>query len=200
MGRKVYLLPKKTKTFWFNFAYTVQCFNVTLFRVFLSFGAPPCSSALRTESKGERESVVGLLAKLLQVFCSTRFFTCADNATRVFSTCLLHTVFENHAKSHLATLRVKRALFISKTKRFEFSRKTETILVIFKHCVGSPLFLFFSHAFTRCLHGFCSRRRRRETARALDNKWSRRGISDRDRFSTWQHISDDVASTLRESG
>ena len=34
-----------------------------------------------------------------------------------------------------------------------------------------------------------------ETARALDNKWFRRSISDRDRFSTWQHISDDVAST-----
>ena len=34
-----------------------------------------------------------------------------------------------------------------------------------------------------------------ETARALDNKWSRRSISDRDRFSTWQHISDDVASS-----
>ena len=33
-----------------------------------------------------------------------------------------------------------------------------------------------------------------KTARALDNKWFRRSISDRDRFSTWQNISDDVAS------
>ena len=38
-----------------------------------------------------------------------------------------------------------------------------------------------------------------ETARALDNKWFRRSISDRDRFSTWQHISDDVAFTLAKS-
>ena len=34
---------------------------------------------------------------------------------------------------------------------------------------------------------------------ALDNKWSSLGISDRDRFSTWQHISDDVAFTLAKS-
>ena len=57
-----------------------------------------------------------------------------------------------------------------------------------------------------CLHSFHSRRScvgccctyillQHETARALDNKWFRRSISDRDRFSTWQHISDDVAST-----
>lgn len=55
-----------------------------------------------------------------------------------------------------------------------------------------------------CLHSFHSQRScvgccctllQHETARALDNKWFRRSISDRDRFSTWQHISDDVAST-----
>ena len=105
-----------------------------------------------------------------------------------FSQCLKTTT----KASHFATLR---AMFIS-IRIFEWCH--ETILMIFQHCGSSHALsfsLFFSHAFTRCLHGFCSRRRRRETARALDNKWSRRGISDRDRFSTWQHISDDVAST-----
>ena len=53
-----------------------------------------------------------------------------------------------------------------------------------------------------CLHSFHLQRScvgccctyillQHETARALDNKWFRRSISDRDRFSTWQHISDD---------
>ena len=65
----------------------------------------------------------------------------------------------------------------------------------------------FLHAFTRALdvclvavymafvhHGSSSRGKL-----ALDNKWSSLGISDRDRFSTWQHISDDVAFTLAKS-
>ena len=67
---------------------------------------------------------------------------------------------------------------------------------------------FFSHAFTLLLFVYIVSIRgsvrvlvvvvlhicillQHETARALDNKWFRRSISDRDRFSTWQHISDD---------
>ena len=166
--------------------------------MFSNFGAPPCSSALRTESKGEkRQSVVGLLAKLLQVFCSMRFFTCADNATRVFST--FFTVFENHNKSLSFFNIASNIHFNSNFRRVPWDNFDDfPTLCGSSHALSFSL--FFSHAFTRCLHGFCSRRRRRETARALDNKWSRRGISDRDRFSTWQHISDDVASTPKESG
>jgi hypothetical protein len=59
---------------------------------------------------------------------------------------------------------------------------------------GLPLFFFAClHALFTCYLVVVVQH---ETARALDNKWSCRSISDRDRFSTWQHISDDVASSF----
>ena len=83
---------------------------------------------------------------------------------------------------------------------FGFFKKNIDILafLISTKCICRPVHTWFHAQLSqKILNGiYCTYiLLQHETARALDNKWFRRSISDRDRFSTWQHISDDVAST-----